>query len=598
MTEPQTLNELFFNAVERFSTKRAALCYKSEGVWKEITHQQLAQRVQHTALGLINAGIEPGDRVAILSNNRPEWAIADFACLSARCTDVAVYPTLPAPQVEYLLRDSGSKAVFVEDRSQLDKVLASQERLPNLALVVVFDPEEGMAAPGIVSLRELMQRGAAAVPNHPDYRRNALSVRPDDLATLIYTSGTTGDPKGVMLTHHNFASNVVAALKVLSITPDDSCLSLLPLSHSFERMAGHYTMFHAGTTISYAESIDQVQPNLAEVRPTVVLAVPRLFEKIYARVLENAMAGGALKRRIFFWARRNAERWADLTLARQPIPVGLALKKRIGDRLVFSKLRARTGGRVRFFVSGGAALNPEISKFFFAAGLPIMEGYGLTETSPVIAVNPLEDLHIGTVGPPIPGVEVMIAPDGEILCRGPNVMRGYYNKPEATREVLEGEWFHTGDVGELDHAGYIKITDRKKDLIVTAGGKKVAPQPIENMMKTNKFVLNAVMVGDKRKFPAVLVVPNIDALMAWARERNLPTDDVTTLLDQPDVAAKMEREVMGSLRDLASFEMPKKVALIAEDFTIERGELTPSLKVKRRVVEERYRETIDRLYAE
>lgn len=599
MTDPQTLNQLFFGAIDRFSTKRAAMCYKAEGTWHEITHQELARRVRHAALGLLELGLRPGDRVAILSENRPEWAVADFACLTAQCTDVAVYPTLPAPQVAYLLRDSGAAAVFVENRGQFDKVASVRDQLPALAHVIVFEAEEGMAGPGVVSMQELLQRGGAADPAHPTYREDALAVRPDDLATLIYTSGTTGDPKGVMLTHHNFVSNVLSALQVLSIGPDDSCLSLLPLSHSFERMAGHYTMLHAGVTIYYAESIEQVQPNLAEVKPTVMLAVPRLFEKIYGRVLENAMAGSALKRRIFFWARRNAERWADLTLSGQSVPAGLALKKRLADRLVFSKLQARTGGRVRFFVSGGAALNPEISKFFFAAGLPIMEGYGLTETSPVIAVNPLERLRVGTVGPPIPGVEVKIAEDGEVLCRGPNVMQGYYNKPDETRAVLDPDgWFHTGDVGELDLEGYLKITDRKKDLIVTAGGKKVAPQPIENMIKANKFVLNAVMVGDKRRFPAVLVVPDTAALKAWAAERNIPSDDTAALLKQPDVAAMLEREVMGSLRDLASFEMPKKIALLENDFTIDSGELTPKLSVKRKVVEERYRDRIDALYAE
>ncbi len=311
------------------------------------------------------------------------------------------------------------------------------------------------------------------------------------------------------------------------------------------------------------------------------------------------MAGGALKRRIFFWARRNAERWADRTLAGQPIPAVLAFKKKLADRLVFSKLRARTGGRVRFFVSGGAPLNPEIAKFFYAAGLAIQEGYGLTETSPVIAVNAIENLRIGTVGRPIPGVEVKIAPDGEIICRGPNVMQGYYNKPEATQEAIDEQgWFHTGDIGDLDDDGFLKITDRKKDLIVTAGGKKVAPQPIENMIKTNKYVLNAVMVGDKRKFPALLVVPNLEALSKWAGERNLSVDQPSAFLSQPDVVAKMEREVMGSLRDLASFEMPKKMTLLEQDFTIENGELTPTLKVKRRVVEDKYRDKIEALYAE
>jgi long-chain acyl-CoA synthetase len=499
--------------------------------------------------------------------------------------------------VGYLLKDSGARVVLVEDRTQYEKVAAERAGLPDLEHVIAFDPLADQ--PAVQSFESLLARGRSAEGRYPRYREEALAVEPDALATLIYTSGTTGPPKGVMLTHRNFCANVTGALEALAVGPDDSCLSLLPLSHSFERMAGHYTMFRAGVTINYAESIDRVPANLLEVRPTVVLSVPRLFEKIYARVLENALAGGTVKRRAFFWARRQAEAWADLRLARRPVPAALALRKALADRLVFRHLHARTGGRVRFFVSGGAPLSPEIARFFYAAGLPILEGYGLTETSPVISVNTLEELRIGTVGRPIPGVEVRIAEDGEILVRGANVMKGYYNLLEATREAMDPEgWLHTGDVGELDGDGFLKITDRKKDLIVTAGGKNIAPQPIENMAKTNKFVLNAVMIGDRRKFPAMLVVPNLDALQAWARERKLETTDPERLLALPDVVAKMEREVMGNLRDLASFEMPKKILLVPKDFTIEDGELTPTLKVKRRVIEQRYKEQIDALYGD
>ncbi len=594
---PRTLNQLFFDAVERFSTKRAALRYKAEGAWWDITHQELARRVYHAAIGLYEFGIRPGDRVAIYSENRPEWAIADYACLAARCTDVAIYPTLPAHQVEYLLRDSGATAIFVGDREQYQQVQSIRASLPQLTTVFMFGPaQEG---DDVIPFHQLLRHGGAAESKYPTYRQDALSVSPDDLATLIYTSGTTGEPKGVMLTHGNFCANITAALQVLRIVPSDSCLSFLPLSHSFERMAGHYTMLHGGATISYAESWEKVADNLREVRPTVVLSVPRLYEKVYARVTEMAMAGGAVSRRVFFWARRTGNAYADLKLAGQPIPFGLDLRHTLADRLVFAKLRERTGGRIRFFVSGGAPLSPEIAKFFYAAGLPVLEGYGLTETSPVVAVNGLKALKIGTVGRPLPGVEVRIAEDGEILVRGPSVMRGYYHKPQATAEAIDVEgWFHTGDIGELDADGFLRITDRKKDLIVTAGGKKIAPQPIENLVRNNPFIKNAVLIGDKRKFSVLLVVPDVDALGKWASERGLPTAEVDQFLQQPDVTAKIEREAMVNLRDLAGFEMPKKVLVIPEDFTVENGQLTPTLKVKRAVVEKKYQELIDAAYEE
>jgi len=597
MGTPHTLNDIFFDAMEHFSSKAAAMQYKAGGTWHGITHQEFARRVKHTALGLLELGVKPGDRVAIMSPNRPEWAIADFGCLTARCADVPVYPTLPAKQAAYVLRDSGVVAAFVADLEQYAKVADTRADIPALRHVILF--EGTTEDPDTTTLGALERLGAAAESRYPHYEWDARQVQPDDLATLIYTSGTTGDPKGVMLTHGNFTSNVLASLPRLPVSASDTGLSLLPLSHSLERMGGHYTLIHAGVTIAYAESIELVAANMQEVHPTVLVAVPRLYEKIYGRVLENALAGSSLKRRIFFWAKRAGEAWADRVLAGEPIPAGLAVSRAIADRLVFAKLRARTGGRIRFFVSGGAPLSADIAKFFFAAGLPILEGYGLTESSPVICINPLNRPKLGTVGPAITGVEVRIAEDGEILARGPNIMRGYHNQPEATREAVDTDgWLHTGDIGELDADGYLRITDRKKDIIVTAGGKNIAPQPIENRIKTNPFIVNAVMIGDRRKYPIMLVVPNRDALIAWATERGLPTADYERLLEHPDAMAKVEREVMGNLRDLATYETPKKFVLLAQDFSIEGNELTPTLKVKRRVVEQRYRDAIERLYAE
>ncbi len=593
MTAPQTLAQLFFDAIGRSDTKRAALRYKADGKWYDITHQELARRVQHIGLGLRELGINPGDRVAILATNRPEWAIADLACLTIGCADVSVYPNLVPHQVQHILGDSGASAIFVEDGNQLMKVAQIRSELPDLKHVIAFDPDGDLTS---VTFKELAQLGEAAESKYPEYREDALAIPSGALAALIYTSGTTGKPKGVMLSHGNLTSNTLASLEILPVGPDDVCLSVLPLSHAFERTAGFYVMFGGGATIAYAENLDSIRRNLSEVKPTVMLAVPRLYEKMYAKVLERAFSGGALKKRIFLWTRRTADRWADLRLEGRHIPPGLALRYGMADRLVFSKLRAQTGGRMRFFVSGAAPLLPEIAKFFFAARLPVLEGYGLTETSPVISVNPLKNPRVGTVGVVLPGVEIKIAADGEILTRGPNLMQGYYRNPEKTKEAIDDSgWFHTGDIGEVDD-GYLRITDRKKDIIVTAGGKNIAPQPIENRVKASPFISNAVMLGDKRKFPIILVVPEAGALKNWAKERSLACDDPPALYKLPDVTAKIEREVMVTLRDLANYQMPKKVVIVEEDFTVENGALTPSMKVKRHVVEERYRDLIEACY--
>jgi long-chain acyl-CoA synthetase len=594
---PGTLNQLFFDAVERYR-KPNALQVKTGGAYHPISHAELAGRVRRVALGLRALDVGRGDRVGILSTNRPEWAIADLGCLTAQLTDVPIYPTLPAEQVAYILRDAGAVAIFVADAEQLEKIISVRGELPGLRTVITFASARTGGAD--LTLAELEERGAAAeTPGAIErYRREALEVQPHELATLIYTSGTTGAPKGVMLTHDNIFSNVEAARQVLPFHDDEVSLSILPLSHIFERMAGHYLMLAVGASIAYAESPDTVPTNLLDVRPSFLLSVPRLYEKFYARVLENALAGSAVKKRIFFWARAVADRWSDRKLAGRRVGPLLAAEHAIAQRLVFSKLRERMGGRLRVFVSGGAPLAPEISKFFYGAGLMILEGYGLTETSPVICVNTPDNFRIGTVGKPIAGVEVNIAADGEILARGPGIMKGYFNNPEATAEAIDANgWLHTGDIGEL-RDGFLAITDRKKDIIVTAGGKNIAPQPIENAVKTNKYVSQAVMIGDKRKFPLLLVVPNFEQLEKWAKRRNLIWADRAQLIGNPLVREKMEREVGSRLVGLARFELPKKIALLEHDFSIERGELTPTLKVKRRVVDRQYKSLIDSLYAD
>ncbi len=593
--KPGTLNELFFESVEKFD-RPDALQFNQNGKYRPISHREVATRVQRTALGLGTIGLKKGDRVGILSENRPEWAIADYACLTSGFTDVPIYPTLPADQIAYILKDAGTVAIFVSSIEQAVKISAIRAEVPSLKHVISFD---ALGDSVNMSLAELEKRGAEVETKDTiaTYRAIADSVVPADLATLIYTSGTTGPPKGVMLSHGNIHANVQATRRKIPFDGNDVALSFLPLSHIFER-TGDYLMFATGSSIAYAEGLDTVPINMQEVRPTMVFSVPRLYEKMYARVLQNALSGGFVKRRIFLWARDVAEKWADVTLAGGKPGALLGRKYSLAQKLVFSKIRERTGGRLRYFVSGGAPLAPEINKFFYAAGLTILEGYGLTETSPVIAVNTPTDFRIGTVGRPVEGVEVMIAADGEILTRGVSVMQGYYNNPAATAEAIDSDnWFHTGDIGEL-RDGFLAITDRKKDIIVTAGGKNIAPQPIENLVKTNKYVSQAVMIGDKRKFPSMLIVPNFEQLESWAKKRNIIWTDRSQLLRMPTIHAKMEKEVNSEVEGLAHYETPKKIGLLEHDFSLEKGEMTPTQKVKRRVVDKNYKQLIDSLYTE
>lgn len=595
--EIRTLCDVFYHAVG--FGKPDHLKYKQDGVWRDISSDELKRAVEEFSMGLRALGIEKGERVAILSENRPEWAYTDLACLTAGAVDAPIYATLTPAQVLYILNDSEARAVVVSSPHQVRKVQEVRAQAKHLRHVILVEDVPADLAKDTITFADVRARGREALAKDPDaVRKRAAEVQPGDLATLIYTSGTTGDPKGVMLTHSNLVSNTLGSgLVTDTLGPQDVALSFLPLCHVFERMSGHYLMLLKGCTIAYAESVEQVPANMAEVRPTVMSSVPRLYEKMFARVHEKVAGDPPLRQKIFRWAvsvgRENFRHFVEGT---KP---GLALrvKAALADKLVFSKIKARTGGRLRLFVSGGAPLAREIAEFFGAAGLLILEGYGLTETSPVITVNRPDALKPGSVGQPIKDVEVKIAPDGEILTRGPHVMKGYFKKPEATAEAIDRDgWFHTGDIGMLDERGFLTITDRKKDIIVTSGGKNIAPQPIENVLKTHKLIGEIVMIGNKRNFPAALVVPNFENLEKWAKQKGLAYASREELIARPEVEGLYEETVKELTGHLAQFERIKKLALLPREFTLEAGELTPTLKVKRRVVEQKYKDVIDRMY--
>jgi long-chain acyl-CoA synthetase len=588
-----TLVELFFDAAERVDSPDALRYRVGPDDWRSISHGEFLKRVRRVALGLEALGLERGHRVAILSENRPEWAQVDWAALCSGIPDIPIYDTLPSNQVAYILNDAEIRLIFVSDRDQLEKVLEIWDDVPSLERAVLFDGES--EDDRVLTLAGLEEQGRQAeeAGRGEGFRERALQAEPGDLATMLYTSGTTGSPKGVLLSHQNIYSNVQAVRELFHADQTDRAVSFLPLSHILERMVD-YWLFANGVCVAYVHDLDLVADSLVEVQPTIAVSTPRLYEKVYDRVMSQT----GIKGRLVGWAADVASRWTEARLAgRSPGPV-VSIQHAIADRLVFRKLRGRIGGRLRFFISGGAPLAPHVAKFFYGANVLILEGYGLTETSPVTNVNTETDINFGTVGKPVPGTEVMIAEDGEILVRGPQVMQGYYNLPDATANAIDGDgWFHTGDIGEIDADGNLSITDRKKDIIVTAGGKNIAPQPIENRVKESPFIDEAVMVGDRRPYPILLLVPNRDKLEEWASGAGVEARG-DALLREDRAVARLEEESLGRLEGFARFERPKKVALLAAEFSVEDGVLTPTQKVKRRVVEERFSHTIRGLYQE
>jgi long-chain acyl-CoA synthetase len=593
--EPSTLVEVFEH-VARVYPRPDTLNYKRDGAWVSIPATEMLKRARSIAAGLYSLGVRRGDRVAILSESRPEWVLTDAACMFATAIDVPIYPTLTPPQVRYILKDSGARVLVIQNEEKFQHVSAAIAECQTIEHVVFFEKPAGGAACGI-SLAELEERGRKLEETEPDLVINAArQIKPDDLATIIYTSGTTGEPKGVMLTHENLVSNLIDSSSHLKFAEDDSTLSVLPLSHVLERMAMYMYLYH-GMATYFGESLDTIGPNLREVRPTIFVGVPRIFEKIFARVKEKTAEKGRLNVAFLNWAVGVARACARLSTLHQKIPAVLGLKRKLADKLIFSKLRSALGGRIRLLVSGGAALPEDLALLYIGAGLPIVQGYGLTETSPVITAGVMEDNRVGTVGKPIRNGEVRIAEDGEIESRGPNVMHGYYNKPEETRAVFtEDGWFKTGDIGRVDEDGFLHITDRKKELFKTSGGKYIAPQPIEQLIKGSRFVNQVVLIGNGRKFPAALIVPDWERVESYAQLKGIKEKGHASLCQHPRIVDLFQRQIDGLTGDLAQYERVKKVALLENELTIDGGELTPTLKVKRRVVDEKYRDLIDRIY--
>ena len=593
-----TISEMFVSVTNKFKEK-PAFGYKKDGSWHTMTFAEIRDNVEKISGGLKSIGLKTGDHVGIISHNSRLWAMSDYGISCARGVTTTIYPTLTTKQVKWIVQHAECKYLFCGDLEQAEKVLTFVDELKGLQNVIVLSDEK-VEHPKVILYSELLAKGAEFRNSNPGFfEKDAMSIKKSDLLTLIYTSGTTGEPKGVMLTHGNLTSDIIGSFKVIQANDKDVFLSFLPLSHVLERMAGHFLPTSVGATIYYAESIDVVADNMREVHPTIMIAVPRFYEKVYAKVLDGVSAGSVIKKNIFWWSINNGRKAVNRRQMGGSIGPVLSTKLKIADKLVFKKLKEAIGGCLRFFVSGGAPLSKEVAEFFAAAGIIILEGYGLTETSPVISANPLEKPKIGTVGLPIPNVAVKIAEDGEILTKGPNVMKGYFKDEIATKEVLSDDgWLHTGDIGMIDEEGYLAITDRKKNIIVTSGGKNVAPQPMENVLVTSKWIEQILAIGDKRKFVSSLIVPSFPNLEAWAKEKELKWETKEELIKLPEVKELYDRVIDESMEGFAQFEKIKRYILLSQEFTIESDELTPSMKIRRSIVEKHYAELINSMYDE
>lgn len=589
MPEIQNLGQLYQRTAKRFPKKPAFLS-KVGGAYSPILWEDAARRIEAAASALLSLGVKPQDRIAILSENRPEWAMMDLAAQTIGAVTVPIYPSLTAPEIRYILEDSGAVIVAVSDRGQLQKIVSVQAQLPKLKAVLGFDFSLS-AFHDEVRSKLLLWRDLVQTPAHGELALLTAAVPPDAVASIIYTSGTTGFPKGVMLTHANFLHNVVGCRDTLEMSENDVHLSFLPLCHVFERTAGYYLMVYIGATIAYAENLDAVPKNILDVKPTFLLGVPRFYEKIQARVLEAVKKTDPIRKGLFFWAR-------DLGEARRLGKRKRGFSDAVAQALVYTKFHSSLGGKLRFCISGGAPLSREIAEFFSDLGVTIYEGYGLTETSPVIAVNREKRRKFGTVGVALDGVEIRIAEDGEILTKSPSVMKGYYNRPEETAAAVTDGWFHTGDLGRVDAEGFLSITGRKKELIVTSGGKKISPQPIEEMLSQDPMILRCVLYGEGKKFVTALIVPRKEELLAHAEAQKMAYSSYEELLQDPKIYQFLDARIQLRMADFASYEKIKYFALLDRDFSQAAGELTPTLKIKRETILSRYKDLLAPFYTE
>ncbi|MGH2566849.1 MAG: AMP-dependent synthetase/ligase [Bacteroidota bacterium] len=593
-----TIPEMFDKITTKLANEqRPMLMYKVQKQYRGISYREYRSNVELFMHGLASLGVTKGDRVAIISENRPEWIVADMAIVCLGAVDVPIYPTLTPKQIEFIFNDAGVKIAIVSNALQLSKVLKIQNDVKTLQSCILMAEQDDAGAGMVLTFSKVSAIGSAHQKTHPALFEESLKRgKREDLLTIIYTSGTTGNPKGVMLSHWNMCSNIQASAAAIPFGPDDVLLSFLPLCHSFERMAGYYTAMACGVMVAYAESVETVRDNLLEVRPTIVTTVPRLFERIHSRIIKQVDASPPIRQKIFHWALNVGKEYAKAK-KQGSIPLLLGMERALADKLVYAKLKARTGGRMKFFVSGGAALPKHLGEFFEAVGIQIIEGYGLTETSPVLTANRLDDYKFGTVGSPIEGVEIKIADDGEILARGPNIMLGYYNNPEATAEAIDaGGWFHTGDVGMFDAEGHLMITDRKKHLFVSSGGKNIAPQPIENHFLESKYIDQFVLIGDGRMFLTALIVPEFELLKEWARERGIGSTGDGDLTTDAEVRKHFQAVIDAIQKDLPNYERVRRFELLPQTLTVENGEITPTMKVKRKVVEQKYAHLIEKMY--